>query len=113
MWRPRRRRHPSGARDQDGLSEFIKQPEVTVIVTEFVGPYSEQVRVVGEAVKPQAIPYRARMSVLDVMIAAGGLTQFAAGNRALIVRRVGNHRNNCLSNSTVCSRTVTFQPMFK
>jgi polysaccharide biosynthesis/export protein len=74
-----------------GLSEFIKQPEVTVIVTEFVGPYSEQVRVVGEAVKPQAIPYRARMSLLDVMIAAGGLTQFAAGNRALIVRRVGNH----------------------
>jgi polysaccharide export outer membrane protein len=74
-----------------GLSEFIKQPEVTVIVTEFVGPYSEQVRVVGEAVKPQAIPYRARMSLLDVMIAAGGLTQFAAGNRALIVRRVGDH----------------------
>ena len=63
-----------------GLSEFIKQPEVTVIVTEFVGPYSEQV-----------IPYRVRMSVLDVMIAAGGLTQFAAGNRALIVRRVDNH----------------------
>ena len=74
-----------------GLSVFIKEPEVTVIVTEFVGPYSEQVRVVGEAVKPQAIPYRARMSVLDVMIAAGGLTQFAAGNRALIVRRVDNH----------------------
>ena len=74
-----------------GLSEFIKQPEVTVIVTEFVGPYSQQVRVVAEAVKPQAIPYRVRMSVLDVMIAAGGLTQFAAGNRALIVRRVGNH----------------------
>jgi polysaccharide export outer membrane protein len=74
-----------------GLSEFIKQPEVTVIVTEFTGPYSEQVRVVGEAVKPQAIPYRARMSLLDVMIAAGGLTQFAAGNRALIVRRVGDH----------------------
>ena len=74
-----------------GLSAFIKEPEVTVIVTEFVGPYSEQVRVVGEAVKPQAIPYRARMSVLDVMIAAGGLTQFAAGNRAVIVRRVDNH----------------------
>jgi polysaccharide biosynthesis/export protein len=74
-----------------GLSVFIKEPEVTVIVTEFVGPYSEQVRVVGEAVKPQAIPYRARMSVLDVMIAAGGLTQFAAGNRAVIVRRVDDH----------------------
>jgi len=57
---------------------------------EFVGPYSEQVRVVGEAVKPQAIPYRTRMSVLDVMIAAGGLTQFAAGNRAVIVRREGD-----------------------
>ncbi len=62
---------------------------MTVIVTEFVGPYSEQVRVVGEATKPQAIPYRARMSVLDVMIAAGGLTQFAAGNRSVIVRRAG------------------------
>jgi polysaccharide export outer membrane protein len=73
------------------LSEFIQKPEVTVIVTEFVGPYSEQVRVVGEAAKPQAIPYRARMSVLDVMIAAGGLTQFAAGDRAIIVRRVGDH----------------------
>jgi len=74
-----------------GLSQFIKEPEVTVIVTEFVGPYSEQVRVVGEAVKPQSIPYRTRMSVLDVMIAAGGLTPFAAGNRAVIVRRVGSH----------------------
>ena len=74
-----------------GLSEFIQQPEVTVIVSEFVGAYSEQVRVIGEAGKPQAIPYRARMSVLDVMIAAGGLTQFAAGNRALIVRQNGDH----------------------
>jgi polysaccharide export outer membrane protein len=73
-----------------GLSKFVQQPEVTVIVMEFVGPYSEQVRVVGEAVKPQAIPYRTRMSVLDVMIAAGGLTQFAAGNRAIIVRREGD-----------------------
>jgi len=73
-----------------GLAEFIQQPEVTVIVSEFVGSYSEQVRVIGEAAKPQAIPYRARMSLLDVMIAAGGLTQFAAGNRALIVRQNGN-----------------------
>lgn len=83
---------PQLAQDiKKGLSQFIKEPEVTVIVTEFVGPYSEQVRVVGEAVKPQSIPYRARMSVLDVMIAAGGLTQFAAGNRAVIVRRVDSH----------------------
>ena len=69
------------------LAQFVKEPEVTVIVTDFVGTYSEQVRVIGEAVKPQAIPYRARMSVLDVMIAAGGLTEFAAGNRAIVVRQ--------------------------
>lgn len=82
---------PQLAQDiKTGLAEFVQHPEVTVIVTQFLGPYSEQVRVVGEAVKPQAIPYKARMSVLDVMIAAGGLTQFAAGNRALIVRRSGN-----------------------
>jgi polysaccharide biosynthesis/export protein len=61
---------------------------VTVIVTGFVGPYSQQVRVIGEAAKPQALPYREQMSVLDVMIAVGGLTQFAAGNRAVLVRRV-------------------------
>ena len=76
---------------KSGLSEFIRQPEVTVIITQFVGPYSEQVRVVGEAEKPQAIPFKERMTVLDVMIAAGGLTQFAAGDRAIIVRRVGDH----------------------
>ena len=73
-----------------GLTEFVQRPEVTVIVKEFIGPYSQQVRVIGEAAKPQAIPYRTRMSVLDVMIAAGGLTQFAAGNRAMIVRKVGD-----------------------
>jgi polysaccharide biosynthesis/export protein len=70
-----------------GLAEYIQQPVVTVTVMQFVGPYSEQVRVIGEAVKPKAIPYRARMSVLDVMIEVGGLTQFAAGNRAVLVRK--------------------------
>ena len=58
-------------------------------VTGFVGPYSQQVGVVGEAAQPKAIPYRSNMSVLDVMIAVGGLTQFAAGNRSVIVRTVG------------------------
>jgi polysaccharide export outer membrane protein len=77
-----------------GLAEYIQQPVVTVTVTQFVGPYSEQVRVIGEAVKPKAIPYRARMSVLDVMIEVGGLTQFAAGNRAMIVRRQGSHETD-------------------
>ncbi len=70
-----------------GLTAYVQEPVVTVTVTRFVGPYSQQVRVIGEAVKPKAIPYRARMSVLDVMIEVGGLTQFAAGNRAMIVRQ--------------------------
>ena len=61
---------------------------MTVIATNFVGPYSQQVRVIGEATRPQAIAYRHNMSVLDVMIAVGGVTPFAAGNRASIVRKV-------------------------
>jgi polysaccharide biosynthesis/export protein len=77
------------ARDiEKQLKVFIQDPIVTVIVTGFIGPFSQQVRVIGEAAKPQALPYREQMSVLDVMIAVGGLTQFAAGNRAVLVRRV-------------------------
>jgi polysaccharide export outer membrane protein len=71
------------------LKQYIQEPLVTVMVTNFVGPFSQQVRVVGEAAQPQAIPYRANMSVLDVMIAAGGLTRYAAGNRAVIARSDG------------------------
>jgi len=70
------------------LSKYIKEPIVTVIVTGFVGPYSEQVRVLGEAAEPQALPYRENMTILDVMIAVGGLTEFAAGNKASVVRMV-------------------------
>jgi polysaccharide export outer membrane protein len=70
------------------LSKYVKNPVVTVYVTGFVGRYSEQVRVLGEAASPQALQYRDQMSVLDVMIAVGGLTQFAAGDRATIVRTV-------------------------
>jgi polysaccharide export outer membrane protein len=68
------------------LSKFVRDPVVTVIVTGFVGPYSEQVRVVGEAAKPQVLAYRQKMTLLDVMIAVGGLTDFAAGNNATILR---------------------------
>ena len=68
------------------LSKFVKDPVVTVIVRGFQGPYSEQIRVVGEATKPQALAYREKMSLLDVMIEVGGLTDFAAGNRARIIR---------------------------
>jgi polysaccharide export outer membrane protein len=68
------------------LSKYVRDPVVTVIVTAFVGPYSEQIRVVGEAAKPQFLPYKQQMTLLDVMIAVGGLTDFAAGNEAVIMR---------------------------
>jgi polysaccharide export outer membrane protein len=68
------------------LAEFIREPVVTILVTGFVGPYKEQVRVVGEAAKPQALPYRQEMTLLDVMIAVGGITDFADGNKASILR---------------------------
>lgn len=75
------------ARDiEESLAKYVKDPVVSVMVKEFVGPYTEQVRVVGEAAKPGALNYREKMSVLDVMIAAGGLTEFASGNNASIVR---------------------------
>lgn len=73
---------------QERLTKFVNDPVVTVIVTNFVGAYSEQIRIVGEAVTPKSIPYEAHMTVLDAMIAAGGLTPYAAGNRAKIVRHV-------------------------
>jgi len=75
------------ARDiEKALSKFIRDPVVTVIVTNFVGPYSEQIRVIGEATRPQTLPYRQKMTMLDVMIAVGGLTDFADGNNARILR---------------------------
>jgi polysaccharide export outer membrane protein len=72
------------------LKQYVQEPIVNIIVSRFVGPFGQQVRVVGEAAKPQAIPYRANLSILDVMIEAGGLTKFAAGNRAVIVRPGAN-----------------------
>ena len=75
------------ARDiEKELGKFIRDPVVTVIVTNFIGPYSEQIRVVGEAAKPQILAYKQKMTVLDVMIAVGGITDFADGNRATILR---------------------------
>lgn len=71
---------------EEELGKYIQSPIVTVIVTAFQGPFAQQVRVVGEAAQPQAIPYRANMTLLDVMIAVGGLTEFAAGNSARLVR---------------------------
>ena len=75
------------ARDiEQALSRYIREPVVTVVVTRFVGPYSEQIRVVGEAAKPQILAYRQKMTLLDVMIAVGGVTDFADGNAATILR---------------------------
>jgi polysaccharide export outer membrane protein len=77
------------ARDiETALGKYIQQPVVTVIVTGFVGTYSEQIRVIGQAAKPQSLPYRRDMSVMDVMIAVGGLTDFASGNKASIIRTI-------------------------
>ncbi|MBY0238427.1 MAG: polysaccharide export protein [Burkholderiaceae bacterium] len=77
------------ARDiEKALSKFIQQPVVTVVVTSFVGTYGEQIRVIGQAAKPQALPYRVDMSLMDVLIAVGGVTEFAAGNRASVIRVV-------------------------
>lgn len=75
------------ARDMEkALSKYIRDPVVTVVVTNFVGPFSEQIRVIGEAAKPQALPYKQNMTILDVMIAVGGITDFADGNSATLVR---------------------------
>jgi polysaccharide export outer membrane protein len=81
------------ARDiEKALAKYIQDPIVTVIVTNFVGPYSEQIRVIGEAAKPQALPYRENMTVMDVMIAVGGITDFADGNRASVIRSVDGNQ---------------------
>ena len=75
------------ARDMEkALVKYIRDPVVTVIVTTFTGPANQQIRVIGEAATPQILPYRTQMTVLDVMIAVGGITDFADGNAARIFR---------------------------
>ncbi|MEJ7934806.1 XrtA/PEP-CTERM system exopolysaccharide export protein [Sphingobium sp. AN558] len=68
------------------LSQYIENPLVSVIVNNFSGTFSQQVRIVGATEKPASIPYRANMTLLDAMISVGGLSQYAAGNRARLVR---------------------------
>ena len=81
------------ARDvEKALAKFVRDPVVTVVVTNFVGPYSEQIRVVGEAAKPQFLPYKQKMTVMDVMIAVGGLSEFADGNKATLIRASENNK---------------------
>jgi polysaccharide export outer membrane protein len=104
-------------RDVEGrLSEYVRSPKVNIIVTAFVGVFSDQIRVVGQAAKPQSLPYRANMTVLDVMIEVGGLAPFAAGNRARIVREVDGKtvqipvRLNDLLNDGDISANIAVQP---
>ena len=78
------------ARDlEQALSKYIQSPVVTVIVVKFTGPYTQQIRVLGEAARPQALFYRENMTLMDVMIQVGGITDFAAGNKASILRSAG------------------------
>ena len=101
---------------QDKLRQYVKEPNVTVMVTSFVGPPDLQVRVIGEAAQPLALPYRSQLSVLDVMIASKGLTRFAAGNRAVIVRQAPdgaksyNVRLDDLLKDGDISQNVAMQP---
>lgn len=71
---------------EEVLSQYIKSPIVTVSVGGFLGPYSEQVRIIGEATNPRAVNYRENMTLLDLMIEVGGLTEFANGNGSILVR---------------------------
>jgi polysaccharide export outer membrane protein len=75
-----------GKEMEERLKEFIKDPRVTIIVRGFVGPLDQQIKVIGEAADPVALPYREHLTVLDLMIATKGLTRYAAGNRAVIIR---------------------------
>ncbi len=74
------------------LAEYVRDPIVTVTVQDFVGPYSEQVRVIGEASQPKAINYRENMTLLDVMVAVGGLTEYADGNDARLIRVINGQQ---------------------
>ena len=79
------------ARDIEGiLKEYVRSPVVTVIMQGFVGEGAQQIRVVGQAIAPSALQYKQGMTVLDVMIQVGGLSEFAAGNKAKVVRKTAD-----------------------
>jgi len=101
---------------EERLKEYVQDPIVTVMVTGFIGPFDRQVKVLGEATEPAAIPYRDGMTVLDVMIATRGLTRYASGNSALIVRRAGDQQetirvrlNDLIKSGDIC-QNVAMRP---
>ena len=73
---------------QNVLSEYLRSPEVNVIVQDFVGTFGSQIRILGQVAEPGTVPFRERMTLLDVIMEVGGLTRFAAGNRGRLVRTV-------------------------
>lgn len=81
-------RNPSDlSRDvEKALAKYIRDPVVSIVVSGFQGVYADQIRIVGEAAKPQAVAYRQNMTILDVMIQVGGMTDFADGNAAVLIR---------------------------
>ncbi len=76
------------------LSQYVISPQVSVIVSNFTSTFDQQVRVLGEAAQPIALPYQSGMTVLDVMVAVGGLTEFAAGNKSVLIRGKGEERQS-------------------
>lgn len=101
---------------EERLKKYVQQPNVTVMPQSFQGPPDRQVRVIGEAVDPMAIPYRADLTLLDVMIDTKGLTKFAAGNSAKILRRTNGkqqvinvHLSDLIKDGDI-SENVTMQP---
>jgi polysaccharide biosynthesis/export protein len=102
---------------EERLKKYVQDPLVSVIVRSFVGPANRQIRVIGEATDPEAIPYRDDMTVLDLMIATKGLTKYAAGNRAVIVRHgpdgkehnIQVHLDDLIKNGDI-SQNVEMQP---
>jgi polysaccharide export outer membrane protein len=99
------------------LKKYVQDPTVTVIVRGFVGPYDRQIRVIGQAAEPRSIPYRDHMTLLDVVIETRGLTKFASGNSAMIVRRYGTSEqksipvrlNDLIKNGDI-SQNIEMQP---
>ncbi|HUB11667.1 MAG TPA: XrtA/PEP-CTERM system exopolysaccharide export protein [Acetobacteraceae bacterium] len=102
---------------EDRLKKYVQDPIVTVIVRSFIGPANRQVKVIGEATDPEAIPYTDGMTLLDVMIATKGLTKYAAGNRAVIIRRepdgkqetIHVHLNDLIKDGDI-SQNVAMRP---
>ena len=79
---------------EQAYAEYVRQPVVSVIVNGFVGVPEQQVRVVGEATEPKGVPFSQHMTLLDLMIAVGGMTEFAAGNKSVLVRTSGGSQQS-------------------